>query len=155
HLDARNAVTMAGSPYRVTEALHFSNGGGVYAGEDTRTDRRVVLKEGRPHAGLAADGADAVTRIRREHQMLERLAGIEGVPEVVDYFVVGEHHFLVEEFVEGRPLNTFFAERHPMLDPEPGAWQLAAYADWALKVYAGTERVIRAIHARGVVFNDL
>ena len=155
HLDARNAVTMTGIPYQITEALHFSNGGGVYAGEDTRTGRRVVLKEGRPHAGLAADGADAVTRVRREHDILRLLAGVEGVPEVLDYFVVGDHHFLVEEFVEGRPLNTFFAERHPLLDPEPDPGDLAEYAAWAMKVYAGTERIIDAVHARGVAFNDL
>jgi hypothetical protein len=155
HVEARNAVTMTGIPYRITEALHFSNGGGVYAGEDTRTGRRVVLKEGRPHAGLAADGADAVTRVRREHDILRLLAGVDGVPEILDYFVVGEHHFLVEEFVEGRPLNTFFAERHPLLDPEPDPGDLADYAAWAMKIYSGTERIIDAVHARGVAFNDL
>jgi tRNA A-37 threonylcarbamoyl transferase component Bud32 len=155
HLAARNAVTMAGVPYRITEALHFSNGGGVYAGEDTRTGRRVVLKEGRPYAGLAADGADAVARVRREHDVLRLLAGIDGVPEALDYVVGGEHHFLVEEFVEGRPLNTFFAERHPLLDPEPDPGGLADYAAWAMKIYAGAERVIEQVHARGVAFNDL
>jgi predicted Ser/Thr protein kinase len=155
HLDARNAVTMTGIPYEIKEALHFSNGGGVYAGEDTRTARMVVLKEGRPHAGLAADGADAVARVRREHDILRLLAGIDGVPEALDYFIVGEHHFLVEEFVEGRPLNTFFAERHPLLDPEPDAEDLADYAAWAMKIYADTERIIKKVHARGVAFNDL
>jgi tRNA A-37 threonylcarbamoyl transferase component Bud32 len=155
HLAARNAVTMTDVPYEITEALHFSNGGGVYTAEDTRTGRKVVLKEGRPHAGLAADGADAVTRLRREHDTLRLLAGVEGVPEVFDYFVVGDHHFLVEEFVEGRPLNTFFAERHPMLDPEPAARDLADYTAWALKIYEGTERIIERVHARGVAFNDL
>ncbi|MDN3356904.1 class III lanthionine synthetase LanKC [Actinomadura sp. DC4] len=155
HLDARNAVTMTGIPYVIKEALHFSNGGGVYAGEDTRTGRKVVLKEGRPHAGLAADGADAVTRVRREHDILQLLAGIDGVPAALDYFVVGDHHFLVEEFVEGKPLNTFFAERHPLLDPEPDPQDLAGYAAWAMKIYAATERIIRKVHARGVAFNDL
>ncbi|MCO5970838.1 class III lanthionine synthetase LanKC [Actinoallomurus soli] len=155
HLDARAAVTMAGLPYRVTEALHFSNGGGVYAAEDTRTGERVILKEGRPHAGLAAGGADAVTRLRREHEMLQRLAGVDGVPAVHDYFTLGDHEFLVQEFVEGRPLNTFFAERHPLLDPEPDPDRIAEYTAWALKIYEGTERVVEAVHARGVVFNDL
>ncbi|HZE31050.1 MAG TPA: class III lanthionine synthetase LanKC [Actinoallomurus sp.] len=155
HLDARNAVTMAGIPYRITEALHFSNGGGVYAAEDTRTGRKAVLKEGRPHAGLAADGADAVTRIRREHDILRLLDGIDGVPRAFEHFVVGDHHFLVEEFVEGRPLNTFFAERHPLLDPEPDPQDLADYTAWAMKIYAGTERIIKQVHARGVAFNDL
>ncbi|HET9141389.1 MAG TPA: serine/threonine protein kinase, partial [Actinophytocola sp.] len=32
HLAARNAVTVADLPYEIDEVLHFSNGGGVYAG---------------------------------------------------------------------------------------------------------------------------
>ncbi|MEV5706602.1 class III lanthionine synthetase LanKC [Actinoallomurus sp. NPDC052274] len=155
HLAARDAVTMAGLPYRVTEALHFSNGGGVYTAEDTRTGERVVLKEARPYAGLAAGGADAVTRLRREHDMLRRLSGIDGIPAAHDYFTLGDHHFLVQEFVEGRPLNTFFAERHPLLDPEPDPDRIAEYTAWALKIYERTERVVQAVHSRGVVFNDL
>src|SRR3954468_8749825 len=55
HLAARNSATMHDLPYRVDRALHFSNGGGVYAGVDTRSGQQVVLKEARPHAGLARD----------------------------------------------------------------------------------------------------
>jgi Protein kinase domain len=155
HLAARNAVTTTGLPYEIKEALHFSNGGGVYQGVDTRTGEKVVLKEGRPHAGLAGDGADAVVRLRREHATLERLAGIDGVPAARDYFVLGEHHFLVEELIEGKPLNSFFALRHPLLGPEADPAQIADYTAWALKIYEGTERVVTAVHERGIVFNDL
>lgn len=155
HLAARAATTTAGLPYRIEAALHFSNGGGVYAGIDTRTGAQVVLKEARPHAGLAADGADAVTRLRHERDMLQRLAGIDGVPAVLDHFTLGEHHFLVLERIEGRALNTFFAERHPLLDPEPDPGKIADYTAWALRVHAGVERLIDAIHARGIVYNDL
>nr|WSY49555.1 SpoIIE family protein phosphatase [Streptomyces sp. NBC_00886] len=66
HLVARNTTTVGELPYRIEKALHFSNGGGVYAGTDTRDGRKVVLKEGRPHAGLASDGADAIVRLERE-----------------------------------------------------------------------------------------
>ncbi|HXI27554.1 MAG TPA: hypothetical protein VNG89_04010, partial [Vicinamibacterales bacterium] len=38
-------------PYRIERPLHFSNGGGVYLAVDTRTERRVVLREARPFAG--------------------------------------------------------------------------------------------------------
>ncbi|WP_142216811.1 hypothetical protein [Streptomyces sp. SLBN-118] len=51
----------------------------------------MVLKEARPHAGLAADGADGVTRLERERAALAAVAGrladpdagavlIDGVP---------------------------------------------------------------------------
>ncbi|MFD3324484.1 class III lanthionine synthetase LanKC [Streptomyces sp. NPDC058701] len=155
HLDARSAVTLAGVPYTVERALHFSNGGGVYAGRDSRTGEPVVLKEARPHAGLAADGADAVTRLHRERTALERLAGLDRVPAVRGTFTVGDHHFLVMEYLEGKPLNTYFAHRHPLIEADPDPAELAAYTDWALKIHRLVTEAVDSVHARGVVFNDL
>ena len=154
-LAARNTTTVGELPYRIEKALHFSNGGGVYAGTDTRDGRKVVLKEGRPHAGLAADGADAVARLEREQYALERLAGTGVVPEVRDWFQLGDHSFLVMDFVEGRPLNSFFAERHPLIGPDPDPQAVADYTAWALRIHRAVEGAVEAVHARGIVFNDL
>lgn len=155
HLAARNTTTVGDLPYRIEKALHFSNGGGVYAGIDTRDGRKVVLKEGRPHAGLASDGADAVTRLEREKRALEQVAGTGVVPEVRDWFELGGHRFLVMDFIEGRPLNSFFAERHPLLGPDPDPDAVAAYTAWALRIHRKVEEAVAAVHARGIVFNDL
>ncbi|MFE0513834.1 class III lanthionine synthetase LanKC, partial [Streptomyces sp. NPDC058964] len=155
HLAARNTTTVGQLPYRIEKALHFSNGGGVYRGTDTRSGRRVVLKEGRPHAGLAADGADAVARLEREKAALERVAGTGVVPEVRDWFTLGGHRFLVMDFLEGRPLNSFFAARHPLLTPDPDPRAVADYTAWALRIHRAVEKAVAAVHARGIVFNDL
>ena len=155
HLAARNTTTVGELPYRIEKALHFSNGGGVYAGTDTRDGRKVVLKEGRPHAGLASDGADAIARLEREKYALEQLSGTGVVPQVRDWFTLGDHRFLVMDFLEGRPLNSFFAERHPLLTPDPDPGAVAAYAAWAVRIHGAVERAVRAVHARGIVFNDL
>ncbi|MGW3425392.1 class III lanthionine synthetase LanKC [Streptomyces phaeochromogenes] len=154
-LAARNTTTVGELPYRIEKALHFSNGGGVYAGVDTRDGSRVVLKEGRPHAGLAADGADAVARLAREKYALERVSGLSVVPEVRDWFPLGEHRFLVMDFLEGRPLNSFFAERHPLLTADPDPAAVADYTAWALRVHGLVEEAVEAVHARGIAFNDL
>nr|WP_107910212.1 class III lanthionine synthetase LanKC [Streptomyces chartreusis] len=155
HLAARNTTTVGELPYRIEKALHFSNGGGVYAGTDTRDGRKVVLKEGRPYAGLAADGADAVARLEREKYALEQLAGTGVVPEVRDWFLLGEHRFLVMDFVPGRTLNSFFAERHPLIGPDADPSAIADYTAWALRIHGAVERAVEAVHARGIVFNDL
>jgi hypothetical protein len=154
-LAARNATTVAELPYRVEQVLHFSNGGGLYEATDQRTGARVVLKEARPHAGLAADGADAVDRLLRERGTLELLAGVEGVPAVHDHFALGEHHFLALEFIEGTPLNKAFAQRWPMNDAAAGPAEFAAYTEWALRMCAQVEEIITAIHGRGVIHGDL
>jgi tRNA A-37 threonylcarbamoyl transferase component Bud32 len=154
-LAARNATTVKELPYRVEQVLHFSNGGGLYEATDQRTGARVVLKEARPHAGLAADGADAVQRLQRERETLECLAGIEGVPAVHDHFTLGEHHFLALEFIEGTPLNKVFAQRYPMNNPAAGPAEFAAYTEWALRMSAQVEEIITAIHGRGIIHGDL
>ncbi|MDX3224829.1 class III lanthionine synthetase LanKC [Streptomyces sp. ME19-01-6] len=154
-LAARNATTVADLPYRIEKALHFSNGGGVYVGTDTRTGAKVVLKEARPYAGLASDGADAVTRLEREKAALERLSGLGVAPEVRDWFTLGDHRFLVMDHVAGRTLNSFFAQRHPLLAAEPDPAAVAEYTRWALRIHGMVEEAVAAVHGRGVVFNDL
>jgi Protein kinase domain len=155
HLAARNSVGVTDLEYEITGALHFSNGGGVYTATDKRTGERVILKEARPHAGLAADGSDAVARLRREHDVLLRLSGLGIVPEARGFFPVGEHHFLAEEFIPGRTLNSFFAERYPLGGPLPDPAAVKAYTAWALRICGEVERGAATMHERGVVFNDL
>jgi hypothetical protein len=156
HLEARNDTTVAGLPYRVDRALHFSNGGGVYAGTHLPTDEKVVLKEARPHAGLAADGADAVARLGHERDMLQRLAGLDVVPALRDYFTLGDHHFLVEDFVEGSTLMWQIVKRYPHgVLGSTDETAIAEYTSWALGMCARVEGVVAQLHARDVVFGDL
>lgn len=155
HVEARHAASVADLPYRIEAALHFSNGGGVYQGTDTRSGRRVVLKEGRPHAGLLGDGRDAVDRLESEREALTLSAGSGAGPEVLDWLEVGEHHFLVLEHVPGRTLNSLFAERYPLIGRDPDPEAVESYTRWALEISRRTEQAIHALHAHGVVFNDL
>lgn len=155
HLEARAAVGLGDLPYTVEKALHFSNGGGVYLGRDTRTGEQIVLKEARPYAGLAADGADAVARLERERIALEHLAGLECVPAVHDAFEVGGHHFLVLQYLPGITLNTVFARRFPLARQNPAPELLAEHAAWAEELYGKVERAVAAVHARGIVISDL
>jgi hypothetical protein len=154
-LAARNAVTLADLPYSIERVLHFSNGGGIYLGRDTRTGGKVVLKEGRPHSGLDASGHDAVRRVEREYHMLRRLAGIPGIPTVHDLLWVGEHRFLVMEFVEGRVLNQAIVSRYPLTDVTAGPAEYSRFTDWVLDIHRQVEATLAAVHERGVVYGDL
>jgi len=156
HLEARNSTTVAEIPYRIDRALHFSNGGGVYAGTHLPTGEDVVLKEARPHAGLAWDGADAVARLGHEREMLQRLAGLDVVPALRDYFTLGDHHFLVEEFVEGSTLISEIVDRYPIgiLDAADDM-ALDEYVAWALDMCARVEAAVAQLHDRDIVIGDL
>jgi hypothetical protein len=156
HLEARNSATVQGLPYRIEYALHFSNGGGVYAAKHLPTGDDVVLKEARPHAGLAWDGADAVARLGRERDTLQRLAGLDVVPALRDYFTRGEHHFLVEDFVDGPTLMSQIVQRYPVgvLGAADEA-AVAEYTSWAVSMCARVEAAVAQLHDRDVVVGDL
>lgn len=155
HIAARNSVGMADLNYDITGALHFSNGGGVYTANDKRDGRKVILKEARPHAGLAGDGSDAVARLHREYDLMRRLAGLGIAAEAYDYFQVGDHHFLAEEFIDGKTFSKCIAERYPLLAPDPDPESLAEFTSWVLRTCAETERAAALMHSRGIVFHDL
>ncbi|GAB1824257.1 class III lanthionine synthetase LanKC [Herbidospora sp. RD11066] len=142
-------------PYQIERPLHFSNGGGVYLARGRETDGYVVLSEARPHAGIDAHGADAVTRLAREAAILERLDGLDCVPRVLDYRVIWEHHFLVEEYIEGTTLLEEVFSRYPLVNPDPPPEALAAYTTWATETLAKVDHALMAVHAKGVCFNDL
>lgn len=154
-LAARNAVTTGTLAYQIDGVIQFSNGGGVYLGRHKESDRQVVLKEGRPHAGLDVLNRDAVARISHEQAILERLAGLDGVPAVLDSFTLGEHRFLVEEFIDANPLQRLVVTNYPLTRPDPPAEDLAAYAQWAVAIVERVGEAVRALHDRGVAFGDL
>ncbi|MFE7657056.1 class III lanthionine synthetase LanKC [Streptomyces bottropensis] len=160
-LAARNASTMGDFPFRAVRALHFSNGGGVYEAQDLRqgsgTEATVLLKEARPLAGLDEESEDAVTRLERERWALERLAGLDCVPPLIDYRKGREHYFLAREFVPGASLHTRIHESNPLLNPDADASpeSFTAYTSWALSLLDQIDAGVRAMHDRGVVFGDL
>ncbi|GAB3480184.1 class III lanthionine synthetase LanKC [Amycolatopsis cihanbeyliensis] len=155
HISARKGGDPGDFPYRVRRSLHFSNGGGVYQAERLADERELVLKEGRPHAGLDRDQADAVTRLRREYDILTGLAGIPGIPEVYDLFTVWEHHFLAMEYVRGRSLGAWLSRNYPLTRGDTGEREVADYTRRALGLLDAVTTLISRVHERGVVFGDL
>ncbi|MCC5578514.1 class III lanthionine synthetase LanKC [Microtetraspora sp. AC03309] len=154
-VEKRDAGEEGEFPYQIERALHFSNGGGVYLARDGASGGYVVLLEARPHAGLDAGGTDAVARLAHERDMLERLSGLDCVPRLLDHRVIWEHHFLVEEYIEGKTLLDEVFERYPLTSPAPSAESLAAYTEWATDVLAKIDHALMSVHARGVRLADL
>jgi serine/threonine protein kinase len=142
-------------PYQIERPLQFSNAGGVYLARDTRTGQRVVLKEARPFAGLDADGADAVARLKRERGILEQLGDLDVVPNLLGYLTCWEHHFLVEEYLEGDLLDRCINRSYPLGQLEPTREEIVGYTEWALDVLGRIERGLDGLHRRGIVFGDL
>lgn len=135
-------------------AMHFSNGGGVYRAVRRRDGAEVVIKEGRPHAGLDGE-ADAATRVRHEASVLEDLAGIAGVAALIDAFDIGDHAFLVREHAPGMTLTRWVSSRHPFVGAHADAKQADGHLEAVLRVDKSLRALLDIIHVRGHAYRDL
>ncbi|SDR21740.1 Serine/threonine protein kinase [Thermostaphylospora chromogena] len=154
-LRARESAALSAFGYSIVRAIHFSNGGGVYEGRDKKTGAKVLLKEARPFAGVDAAGRDAVARLRNERRILEWLDGLPCVPRLLDYQTVDEHEFLVQEFIEGHPLNSLFALNDPLIRSSVDTDMLLEKREWAIRTWQQVADAVARIHERGVIFGDL
>lgn len=136
--------------YEIESALHFSNGGGVYLAQN-QAGEKVVIKEARPGAGLDGQGKDALTRLKHEAKILARLKGLTYVVEYHQSFSAWEHSFLVEEYIEGTPLNTWLAAYYPFSPHQ----STADYCDKVLPVIRQLKEAVKEIHSKGIGMGDL
>jgi serine/threonine protein kinase/tetratricopeptide (TPR) repeat protein len=91
--------------YEIIEALGAGGMGVVYRAKDSKLPRQVALKILPP---ILANDADALTRFRREADMLASLSH----PNVVTIYEIGEEGhtpYIAMEYVEGRSLSDALA----------------------------------------------
>jgi serine/threonine protein kinase len=155
--DADGGLGLLGGRFRVTEAIQFSNTGGVYVAEDTADDdQTVVLKEARPHTNPNPRlDYDAVDILAREWSFLNRLADSGRCPAPVAKFRHWEHHFIAEEHVDGVDIRSIMFEHNPLLQPRFDPVQSREYLRLFLAVSRGLTHGIQALHARQVIMGDL
>ncbi|MFF5079363.1 class III lanthionine synthetase LanKC [Actinoplanes sp. NPDC000266] len=142
-------------PFTVDKALQFSNGGGLYRATDQRNGRSVVLREARPYAGLDRSGKDAVERLLAEQATLTKINGHDIGPKLIEYRTAWEHHFLIEEHIDGRTLDEEFTARYPLARHHPSSEVIRQYTTWALDVITQVTNLLSRLHDMGIVYADL
>ncbi|RPI24363.1 MAG: serine/threonine-protein kinase [Acidobacteria bacterium] len=90
------------SHYRITEEIGRGGIGEVYLAHDQTLHRRVALKVLNEEHRLSPD---AKHRFLREARILSSLDH-PNICRIYDFFEIGERHFLVLEFLEGRNLRS-------------------------------------------------
>ena len=90
--------------YRVVSRIARGGMATVYLATDRRLDRDVALKVMHPHLADGADGADFISRFRREARAAARLTH-PGLVAVYDQGLDGETSYLTMEFIDGTNLR--------------------------------------------------
>lgn len=147
-----------GERFRVDHAIRFSNSGGIYAATDLETMSNVVIKEARPHTHYWSETdirRDAVDLLRREYEVLMRLAGLWALPEPITLLSEGGHTFLVESFVAGSTFHEHFASGDVILAPYLRS--LNRIRTWSREFFGIASlllNAVEAVHERGVLIGD-
>jgi len=89
-----------GTPvYRIIRLLGHGGFGATYQAEDLENNRQVCIKQ------LFVSFETQRMYLEREYQNLQLLAGTPGIPEVYDFFVLGDRPFLVTQLIIGEDLR--------------------------------------------------
>jgi class III lanthionine synthetase len=141
--------------YTIENALAFSSAGGVYLARDHHTEKKVIVKESRPHINAMAGNYDAIELLKKEYRLLQAVADLGIAPYPIDLFPEWEHWFLVQEYIEGMPMGRHSAASNLLLrtrvrEGEPEQW-------WTMfsRFCADLVGIVDALHRRNVVFADL
>lgn len=149
--EAKQVESSKLNSYEIKSALHFSNGGGVYLANQKDSGEQIVLKEGRPGAGLDGQGRDAVERLKHEAKILKQLKGLKYVVQFKDTFQAWEHTFLAEEYVPGAPLHNWLAAYYPFSTQEDSK----GYCKKVIHILKQIKNALVELHSRGIGMGDL
>ena len=137
-------------PFQVERAIKISNGGGVYKGRYHDCD--VLIKEGRPYAGLDGNYVSAYQRIDNEASILKRLQNIPGIPTFYDHIHVWEHNYVLMEFIDGDPLTTYVSKRNTLIQNDEGKEQ---YVKTTIDIIDQAKQILDEIHKRNITIGDI
>ncbi|NHZ82175.1 membrane translocator [Massilia sp. CCM 8695] len=147
--------TLNNGRYLVTEALGFSNTGGVYLSTETASGRQVVIKEARPYIELGEDDMDAVARLVQEEKILRLLGGTGLAPEIHDSFRDWENYYVVEEYFPAPDIRLVMLESSPLVDTRPSIAASEKFYNIYKKAFGSALRGMARIHAQGIVIGDV
>lgn len=152
--DEQGRIALKGGRYLVKNVLGFTNSGGVYIADDTETGEEVLIKEARPFVTF---GEDATKLLEKEFRLLSKIAeaGEEIAPRPIDFFQDWEHHFLVQELIQGVQLRAYSAMHNVTLLTSPGVDDMERYFADFRQIFRQLARILQVLHGLDIVFSDL
>jgi CHASE2 domain-containing sensor protein/predicted Ser/Thr protein kinase len=131
--------------YRIVAVLSAGGFGETYIGEDTQRpgNPKCVVKRLRPTSNSPRIIQLARRLFNKEAETLERLGTHEQIPQLLAYFEEDEEFYLIQEFIDGRPLS----QELPLGKQLPESSILVILRELL--------QVLEFIHAQGVIHRDI
>jgi serine/threonine protein kinase len=152
-VDDQGRIALKGGRYLVKTVFGYTNSGGIYVADDAESGAEVIVKEARPFAHF---GEDSIGLLHKEHRLLSRIAaaGKTFAPRPIDLFQDWEHHFLVQELIEGMQLRSFSAANNVTLMTSPKLEDTVKYFAHFKEIFLQVARIVADLHALNIVYSD-
>ncbi|MEQ8191047.1 MAG: protein kinase, partial [Candidatus Eremiobacterota bacterium] len=133
------------SRYKIIEFLKTGGMGAVYKAEDLRLSKLCAIKELINTAINSEERKAGFIRFEREAKILSELDH-PNLPRVIDYFTLGDRHYLAMDYIDGYDLGSLVKEEKSNLAEED-------IVKWSLQVCD----VLHYLHTRNppVIYRDL
>jgi len=133
------------SRYKIIEFLKTGGMGAVYKAEDLRLSKLCAIKELINTAINSEERKAGFIRFEREAKILSELDH-PNLPRVIDYFTLGDRHYLAMDYIDGYDLGSLVKEEKSNLKEED-------IVKWSLQVCD----VLHYLHTRNppVIYRDL
>ncbi len=144
--------------YKLIKKLGAGGFGHTYMARDMRRPGSplCVVKHLKPANTDAEFLREARRLFNTEAEVLEKLGRHDQIPQLLAYFEENQQFFLVQEYIEGTPLNQEWksepAPDQPLSEPLPTKKITEAEAIALLKDVLG---ILEFVHAEGVVHRDI
>jgi serine/threonine protein kinase/Flp pilus assembly protein TadD len=136
-----------GSRYKIIEFLKTGGMGAVYKAEDLRLSKLCAIKELINTAINSEERKAGFIRFEREAKILSELDH-PNLPRVIDYFTLGDRHYLAMDYIDGYDLGSLVKEKD-----EDSKLKEEDIIKWSLQVC----EVLHYLHTRNppVIYRDL
>lgn len=129
--------TVLQNRYIIEEKIGRGGFGTTYRARDIRVDVPVAVKEYLPRRRMNEKDAE------RETKMAAKFYGLEGIAAARDFFVEGEHAYIIMEYVNGMNVKQYIQKHGRMSGRE------------TLQRMRPIIRTLGKIHAEGVIHRDI
>lgn len=153
--DVRELRAVKSGRYTIDSTLSRSNTGAVYLGSDLTTGATVVIKEARPQLSYTETGEDAVALLKKEHNLLQKIAVAAVAPRPLDFFVEQEHAYLIQEHIpNASTLRAYASSRTIVLFTNPAPEKIDAFWSEYKTIIVELARILQTVHQHGIVLGD-
>jgi serine/threonine protein kinase len=134
---------LLGGRYKVTDTLSSGGMGETYTARDTHRPKQpiCVVKRLKPLDLKLLSTARKL--FNREAETLERLGNHDQIPRLLAYFEENKEFFLVQELIEGEPLNVELPLGHRWTDAK------------VIQLLKDVLTVLDFVHTEGVIHRDI